>query len=260
MWNGAWTWWPVFVLFYGMSLSLTVLFLSRKPRSFWPVKYRFSNLYDLGAVVFLSLLLPVGIFSLVDLRTPLAVGNVEYTLVLPFGIMLPLFLVMLPMFALQAFCSSLAYLVASKLIVGRAELRVETYSFSLRFFRSLIDSAIDLVGAFNLAIVLIGIWLLKEAVSATLSWIVVLQFFLPMWMLAVPLGRRIGRPHNELFKFVLKIAALFSFLVPELIREAPSIITIVWLPTDWRSPLLASSTLSTLWGMAVAKAYMLPSD
>lgn len=258
MWNGAWTWWPVFVLFYGMSLSLTALFLSRTPRWFWPVKYRFTNFYDLGAIVFLSLLLPVGIFRLVDLRTPLAVGNVEYELALPFGIVLPLFLVMLPMLGLQAFSSSTAYLVVSKLMFRKSELRVKANILSRRFLVSFIKSFNQVFGVLNLAAVLIWVWL--PDVNATLSVIVILQFVLPTLTLAVTLGRKMTRRYKDVRDIALGFCTLLSFIAPAVLPTAPSVLTILWLPKDWRSPLLASSTLCTLWGVSLARAYVLPPE
>jgi hypothetical protein len=258
MWSGSWTWWPVFALLYGISLSLTALFLSRTPRWFWPINYRFTNSYDLGAVVFLSLLLPLGIFRLVDLRTPLAVGNVEYTLVLPFGIMLPVFLVMLPMLGLQAFSSSTAYLVVSKLMFRRSELRVQANILSSRFLISCVKSLNQVLGVLNLGVILV--WALLSDVNATLSLIVVLQFVLPTFMLAMPLGRKMTRWQKELRDILLAVGSLLSFLAPAALPTAPSVLTILWLPKDWRSPLLASSTLCTLWGVSLARAYVLPPE
>ena len=252
---GGWAWWPVFLLFYAVSLSVTVLFVSRRPRSFWPNGYGFGNRYNLWVVSFVSMLFPLGIFRLVYARTPLVIGNVEYVLALPCAIRTPVFSILLPMLALQAFCSSVTFLIATKLI-GGAQMHVETDPLSFRFFDALVMSLTELMGTLNLAIVLTGVWVSHGDVSVTLSWIFALQFFLPTSMVVVALGKRVKR--RKFRNLVLAIAALFSLVLPEVLPSAPSIITIVWAPTDWRSPLLASSTLSTLWGMALARAYVLP--
>jgi hypothetical protein len=256
MWTGSWTWWPSFMFLYGCSLSFTALFLTRTPKWFWPTGYKFKYPYGLGAVASLSLLVPLGIFELVEVRTPLAIGNVEYVFILPFGSTLPLFLLLLPMFGLQAFCSSAAYLVTSKLVVRRTGLYVETSLISSSFYRSLIQSLKETVGVLNLAVVLIGAWLLKGDATGTLSWIVALQFYLPISLFAIPLMQKTERKHRTLSNIILSMALLFSLVAPEVLPGAPSIFTVLWRPTDWRGPLLASSTLSTLWGMAVARAYM----
>jgi hypothetical protein len=256
---GGWAWWPVFLLLYAVSLSLAVLFLSRRPRSFWPSGYGFRGRYNLWVISFVSMLFPLGIFKLVYVKTPLVLGNVEYVLSLPYGVTVPVFSVLLPLFALQAFCSSVTYLVSMKLI-GGARMRVETDPVSFVFLGALAVSFTELVGTLNLAIVLTGVWISHGNLNLTLSWIFALQFFMPTSMVVVTLGKQAKRKHRNLRRFVLVIAALFSLALPEVLPSAPSVITIVWAPTDWRSPLLASSTLSTLWGMALARAYALPPE
>jgi len=259
MWLGDWSWWPVFLLFYAIGLGVSVVFLSRTPRSFWPRRYRFRNPYSMCAVAFMSLLIPLGIFRLVYVRTPLEVGNVEYSLLFPSGDAFPLFSVMLPMLGLQAFFSSIAYLTVSRLIQG-TDLYVDTDPLSLSFLLSAAESFLDVNGTLYLAVVTVWISLLEGNVNATLSWIALAQFFLPITMLAAPRLRRMARKYRKLRGFYRTVTNLLSVFLPVVLPGAPSVLTIIWAPTDWRSPLLASSTLSTLCGMALAWAYVLPRE
>jgi hypothetical protein len=81
-----------------------------------------------------------------------------------------------------------------------------------------------------------------------------------MLMLGVPLGKKMKRTYKELRDILLAVGTLFSLVAPAVLPRAPSVLTIIWLPTEWRSPLLASSTLSTLWGLSLARAYVLPPE
>lgn len=261
--SGGWSLWGVFALVYGIALSLAVLFLSRTPRWLWPRRYRFRDAYGVTIAGLMSLLIPFAFYLVINSTTPPTacgadVCTIEVLLVFPSNVVFPLFSIVLPMLGLQSFFGSIAYLVATRLLVLKSAIEIRTDPLSFRFARSLLKSMGEFLLVFNLAITTVGFWLLRGDLITTLSLIVLLQFLLPLYVIALAYRKSLGRKLQWTWKLLLVLGLLLSLALDALLPEATSILKLIFQPADWRSPVLASLTAATLWGMSVARAYVLP--
>lgn len=107
-------------------------------------------------------------------------------------------------------------------------------------------------------VTLVGSRFLLGDLITTLSWIVALQFFLPLYLIIMTYRKTLGSRMNELWKIITLLGLILPFLLEGLIPQAPSLLALILHPADWRSPVLASLTATTLWGMSLTRAYVLP--
>jgi asparagine N-glycosylation enzyme membrane subunit Stt3 len=174
---------------------------------------------------------------------------------LPNGSLLSFLAVLLPMLGLQSFLGSVVYLTATRLLLIRSPIKGE--SLTISFVAWVVVAFTELLLLMGLIMDLAGGWLLHGDILMTLSLILALQSFLPLYLIAVASRRRISNRLNYAWPLFLAVGN-FVALLPDIIStQMPSIVALLH-STDWRFPLLASITTCTLWGMAVAKAAIIP--
>jgi hypothetical protein len=247
---GNWDWWRMFVLTYGITLTIAVVFL---------LSCDVGNPFDVIAAGFLSLLIPSLLHVLITSTAPPAtstctggVCTIEFVLLFPFGAF-SFLSVVLPMLGLQSFCCSSTYLIARKVSLMKTGSILEIKVDPSRFVTLLIKSYGQLLGTFSLVITIAQNWLLKGDLSMTLSLMILLQFLFPFYLvlldyLEVRAGKRgVWYEIIEMWPFINLVLAVF-------LPQTPSILSLILHPSDWRSPLLASFTATTLWGMSIARA------
>lgn len=263
---GTWSLWFWFQIVYSFLLVIVVLFIGREPRAVWSSRYRFRGPYEIMIPTFMALLIPLAIAQSLNIMIPstscgVNVCTIQYMLLLPGGLQFPFFAILLPMLALLTFWTSTIYLTLAKLLVLKSVV-VITVNSVVRFVYSSLRSMAELVGALQLAVALLGSWVLEGDLSKTLAILVFIQFLLPLVLLLISLKNLVAHKLRQVWYWVwyALVIAGYSFLIIHPYPDIPSIVTLLVAASNWQIPFLASLTLSTLWGMSVARAYVIPHE